>query len=244
MKNKNVLRSGIIYAITNRIDGKKYIGQTIQSVEVRWYHHLYSARHGLRDTVLCRALKKHGEESFSIEVIDRADSIRELSALEQKYIAALNTIAPNGYNLTSGGLNHSVHPETRAKMSASGKGKHVFSAEALLKIGKASRGRVFSAEARAKMSVAHSVGRLSLETRAKLSVAGTGRVMSPEARAKLSASRKGMVFTQEHRENLSKAHKGKCLSAETKAKMSLFYTKRKWRAIGIAYSEITELKGD
>lgn len=35
-----IVKNGTIYLITNKINGKQYVGQTIQSTEVRFLYHL------------------------------------------------------------------------------------------------------------------------------------------------------------------------------------------------------------
>lgn len=34
----------LVYAITNQLDGKKYVGQTRRTLEARWKEHVRSAR--------------------------------------------------------------------------------------------------------------------------------------------------------------------------------------------------------
>ena len=53
----------IIYKITNRINGKVYIGQTRMSLNVRWWHHC-----NRKDCpALHHAIKKYGAENFTVE---------------------------------------------------------------------------------------------------------------------------------------------------------------------------------
>jgi hypothetical protein len=99
-------------------------------------------------------------------------------------------------------------PETRAKMSAAGKGR-TFSPEHRAKLSAALKGRTLSPEARAKLSAAGKGRKVSPETRAKLSAAGKGRTLSPEARAKMSAAQKGRTHSPEHRAKNSAAKKGR-----------------------------------
>jgi hypothetical protein len=55
-----------IYMITNIVNNKKYIGQTISSIEHRWDQHTSNAR---RYTNKCRylenAIRKYGEHNFT-----------------------------------------------------------------------------------------------------------------------------------------------------------------------------------
>ena len=103
----------IIYKVTNKLDDKIYIGQTIKSIEIRFRQHL----HSMRCPLLSKAIKKHGKENFKVELIDTAMSIDELNDKEIHWISFYNCLAPNGYNLESGGRNKIVHDDTKKLMS-------------------------------------------------------------------------------------------------------------------------------
>lgn len=88
---------GIIYKITNKVNGKSYIGQTRYTLEFRWRQHLHK-----KDNVYFHnAIKKYGAENFSLEVLEECD-LDKLNSREIFYIAKYNTFE-NGYNLTIGG---------------------------------------------------------------------------------------------------------------------------------------------
>jgi group I intron endonuclease len=115
----------IIYKITNRINGKVYIGQTKQSLQKRWNNHCCKNSHC---SILHSAIKKYGAENFTVEQIDVACSKEELDKKEIFWIAQFNSVAPNGYNISSGGNGNRGHKptaETLAKRSASLKGIHM-----------------------------------------------------------------------------------------------------------------------
>lgn len=88
---------GIIYKITNKVNGKSYIGQTRYTIEFRWKQH----QHKKDNTYFHNAIRKYGIENFTIEVLEECD-IKDLSSREIFYIAKFDTFA-NGYNLTIGG---------------------------------------------------------------------------------------------------------------------------------------------
>ena len=75
---------GIIYLIRNLTNEKGYVGQTIQRLLKRWTGHKSEAKRG-NDSPICRAIRKHGAENFSIEVLTRRDK-RALNDLEKKFI--------------------------------------------------------------------------------------------------------------------------------------------------------------
>lgn len=80
-----------------------YVGQTKRSVKTRWIQHCQKAPSRGKCTALYGAIQKYGKENFTIEVIDQVESKSELSEKERYWIKHLNTLAPNGYNLTEGG---------------------------------------------------------------------------------------------------------------------------------------------
>lgn len=94
----------IIYKITNKVNGKVYIGQTIHSLEARWKRHLKCARDGV-DTHLYQAIRKYGEENFIHEIICEAKTKNELNILETYYIQEYDSIHL-GYNMVDGGNNN------------------------------------------------------------------------------------------------------------------------------------------
>lgn len=149
---------GVIYKITNLLNGKIYIGQTV-NFQHRVLHHKSSNRTGVD-----AAIKKYGWENFKIEVIEECP-IDQLDKREIFWIAKLDCVAPKGYNLTFGGNAKRIVSEvTRKKLSANSKkfvgknnpffGKH-HTAEAKAKNAAAHMGRKASVLTRVKMSVSH-----------------------------------------------------------------------------------------
>lgn len=93
---------GIIYCITNVVNGKKYVGKTTSTIERRWYFHKRYAEKG-SSTALHGAIRKYGNNSFELAILDIAESEEELSQKEVLHVARLGTLVPGGYNLTIGG---------------------------------------------------------------------------------------------------------------------------------------------
>jgi group I intron endonuclease len=113
---------GIIYKITNKINGKSYIGQSQQSDTLikksvleynRIKEHIWSISKS--NGILYRAIRKYGLENFSIEILRWADN-SVCDFWEIYYISKYDTLAPNGYNLSEGGRNAGVHQDTREKL--------------------------------------------------------------------------------------------------------------------------------
>jgi group I intron endonuclease len=94
---------GYIYRITNTINKKVYIGQTIQeTVEKRWNLHKHLAGRNKGCTALKEAFKKYGIDKFKFEVLIICFN-EDCIAYEKEYIKKYNSIAPNGYNISAGG---------------------------------------------------------------------------------------------------------------------------------------------
>ena len=90
---------GKIYKITNNINKKIYIGQTIQDENIRWNHHIREASNG-SDTKFHRALRKYGKDGFIWEVIEEVDNDK-LNEREIYWISYFDTFN-NRYNSTIG----------------------------------------------------------------------------------------------------------------------------------------------
>ena len=76
---------GSIYKITNSVNGKVYIGQTMRKPEDRWRQHINNyMREISRDynSYFHNAIRKYGKEVFVFEEIERCDNteldIREI----------------------------------------------------------------------------------------------------------------------------------------------------------------------
>ena len=93
---------GFIYKITNTINSKSYIGQTIQNVKERFYQHCATkCSKAVSNMAIHRAIKKYGKSNFTIEVIEEIDSAN-LNDRERYWIKYYNSYN-NGYNSTKGG---------------------------------------------------------------------------------------------------------------------------------------------
>lgn len=147
----------IIYKITNSINDKVYIGQTVESLKKRWNRHTWVCTIKRNAMAITNAIVKYGKENFIIEEIDKADDIEELNEKEIYYINLYKSISPNGYNLTTGGGNRRLSEETKRKISESNKG------------------RTISEETRKKLSDSHKGVKLSEETRLKMSISNKGK---------------------------------------------------------------------
>lgn len=115
----NTQRTGYVYVITNIVNGKRYVGQTISSIKSRWRQHKHEAKSGSRYAIHA-AIRKYGPENFTITCLERINGGKpELNFAERKHIAENQSLSPFGYNLTEGGEGVDFTPEVRAKHLAS-----------------------------------------------------------------------------------------------------------------------------
>ena len=227
---------GSIYKITNTVNGKSYIGQTIQDAEkTRIRDHLTGNSKGSR--LIKDDIEKYGQDAFTYEILHDGILPEFLDTLEKEEIARFNCVHPNGYNQTEGGEGSSHCEETRRKMSEAHKGK-TLPEETCRKISEANKGRKHSDETKQKISEAKKgenhpmYGRKhSDETKQKMSEAkkgeknhNYGKKASEETCRRLSESHKGQnpwntgkklgPHSEEHRRKQSEALKGRTFSEE------------------------------
>ncbi len=92
-----------IYKATNKVNGKIYIGQTVD-FERRKREHL-SAKNGVHYNcgIFHKAIKKYGKENFEWEIIDKCQTLESATELESMYIIKYNSCISfknsNGYNI-------------------------------------------------------------------------------------------------------------------------------------------------
>ena len=182
---------GCVYIVTNIVNGKKYVGRTTDTARRRWYGHLRSARKG-SGFYLHSAIRKYGEDNFTVETIQESDDEEYLSVAEMFTIDKLGTRTPNGYNLTDGGegsFGRIVSEESRRKASETNKGQK--------QPPRTEAGKISFAEKRRGHEVTD-------ETRAKISKAMTGKNKRPQ--------------TEEERKKKSEAQKKRHLREADMAK--------------------------
>lgn len=94
---------GFIYTITNTLNGKQYVGQT-NNPKRRWAEHRATGNtgHFSGKSHLYYAMQKYGINVFQFEVIEET-SLDLIHEREIYWIDKLNTLVPNGYNMTPGG---------------------------------------------------------------------------------------------------------------------------------------------
>lgn len=119
-----------IYRYTNLINGKRYIGQSID-IEKRYKGHLSK-----KASLIDKAIDKYGIENFRFEVLEFCEP-EQLNELETYWITYYNTniyAGGYGYNRNNGGDGHGgqawnkgvpCRKETKEKIRISKTGKHL-----------------------------------------------------------------------------------------------------------------------
>lgn len=105
----------VIYLITNKVNGKIYIGKTINPKQ-RWTDHCSSKT---KKYPVQYAIQKYGQTNFSFEILEY-HLIENLDEAEMWWIAYLESLGAILYNLTKGGdgINGYQHtPESKQLMS-------------------------------------------------------------------------------------------------------------------------------
>ena len=176
----------IIYMYT--LGGKAYIGQTSQTL-YRRAGNLFIRYKSC--PAFHSAVKKYGADAVKTEILYRCETLDEANRLEVLCITRYGTLAPNGYNLTTGGVNYTPSEETKRRISIAKKG-HVQTPETRAKI--------------SKNNARYMLGKTpSQQTRAKIGAAHKGKTVSDVTRAKLSSAHKGKILSDEHRANIATA---------------------------------------
>lgn len=139
---------GIIYLISNKINNKIYIGQTINfNKRMREYKNNFSKE----QPKIHRAIDKYGWDNFDKLILDIAYSKEELDILECFYIEKFQSIA-FGYNLMSGGSTSKHSEISIQKMRDAHKGEknHHFGKRGILSF---NYGRKMSSETKSKQKI-------------------------------------------------------------------------------------------
>ena len=220
MKNKIIG----IYKIVNCVNGKIYIGQSID-IKQRFSSHKSNAFNKDFNYPLYNALRKYGIANFEFIIIEEVISIQNLDEREQYWLDHYKAYDRKvGYNIriicdSNRGLIHSE--ETKQLLSALGKGKIAWN-----------KGIPHTEETRKQMSESHKGKIVSDETRHKKSnimkqlyesgefLGNTGNKHTKEFKDKIGKMSKDRWKNQEYKEYMRSIQKNKLVSDETREKLS------------------------
>lgn len=175
---------GYIYIYRNKINGKRYIGQTTKTVEER-----FANGRGYKNQVFGKALKKYGRDNFDLISVEVRDDL--LDSIETILIKEYDTMNPlYGYNCESGGnKNKHASEKTKNMLSSSKTGEK-----------NPMYGKHHSDETKKKMS----------ESNVKY---WEGKQLLEETKKRISGSMKGEKnpnygkhFSEEHRKKISESN--------------------------------------
>lgn len=178
----------VIYKLTCRVNGKAYIGTTV-NFKTRLKSHAKS------NYPIGRAIRKYGLENFELEIIDGSDDKKiAFNQLEPHYIAFFKTKGAGGYNLTNGG---------------EGSSGFIQSAESRERSRQGSIGTKRSAESKHKMRLAKLGTNLSNEHKLRIGKSNLGVKKSDACKKLISEKLTGnknflcKTFTVEVKKHLS-----------------------------------------
>ena len=109
-------RKFTIYCHTNTVNGKSYVGQTVDSMEGRWREHLSAAKQNRGARLLGQAIRKYGPGAFRHEVLEVVSTQAEADLAEVKWIRLKDSRAPHGYNLALGGNGAGYHHDDSKRL--------------------------------------------------------------------------------------------------------------------------------
>lgn len=196
-----------LYKLTSP-SGKVYIG-VAKNTKKRWQEHACSAKNG-SSCAIHKAMRKYGFDAFKKEVLVTS-TFSFVKELEVKAIAAYNTLAPFGYNLTDGGdgTNGYTHTqEARRRISSSQKGR-AFSEEHKAKLSKANAGKIHSEEHKRKIGAASSATPRTAAWKEAIGAALRGKTRTPEQRAARAENQRLMWADPEYRASMMAARAAK-----------------------------------
>lgn len=165
-----------VYRITNTVNGKLYLGITVNPIK-RWWEHKRCAKK--THTKLYNAIKKYGAEAFKFEVLHWCNSREDARDLENLAISVCDSIA-KGYNMCPGGGG-----------GIAGEENPLF-------------GKKLAPEVCAKMSAVAKKRGMSAEHKARLAQARIGSKKPEHWKQTMREKRLGMKLSLEWRDNLKK----------------------------------------
>jgi group I intron endonuclease len=108
----------IVYKITNKVNGLKYVGISSKSGKARWNQHLRFAKQTKPAQLIDRAIRLHGAANFTFETLETLQHEQGLAELEKREVYWINRLKTFdrkiGYNLALGGYVNAGHQRTES----------------------------------------------------------------------------------------------------------------------------------
>ena len=205
----------IIYKVTNKKSGNVYIGQTVNTLDIRKEQHIKLSKS--KNTHFYNALRSYGETQFEWSVLASVKSKEELNELEIFYINEYDSIK-NGYNMVDGGMGG--YNEYAVKSNKKKKGKtweEIYTIDGLQKMKK-----VAAEFGKIGADYTNSLSKEELSKRGKYRNkirTDMGYKRTEETKQKISEAQMGITMEERHGEEKSKELK-KIISEKTKEAMS------------------------
>jgi group I intron endonuclease len=163
-------KEAYVYRITNTLNNMQYVGVAVNPKK-RFQSHCRNV--GSHRLLLKNAILKYGKENFKMEVLLKA-SQKYCYEIEPKVIALYNTLKPNGYNLSKGGMGSlGLTGEMNGCYGRIGESHPHFGKQGYR------TGIKHTEETKAKMRAAHTGRKHSEETKVKMSNSGKRRFSDP-----------------------------------------------------------------
>ena len=226
-------RKHFIYLITNLVNGKVYVGKSVNPQD-RWHYHKKIALGGKEKysenfSAIHAAIAKYGIDNFSFEIIDEFDYEVEAYKAETKWILLLcSNLKKFGYNCNLGGEGGIVpNEETRQKLIAAQNTPEKLKQKSDLMKKRHEENPGFLSDVHKGNQYTKGMI-LSEDHKNKISDKLKGRVFSEETRQKMSDSQTGEKHSQakltekdvlEIRKEFSQLSDGKKLFMEEKGKL-------------------------
>lgn len=231
------MKSGV-YKIKNKINGKVYIGSSVNLTK-RKRDHFWCLKRGEHcNDHLQKAYIKYGHNNFEFEIIEECPV--DVCLIREQYYIDL-------YKSTETEIGYNICPNSASVLGR----RH--SEATIEKIRKSNTGKKLSKERRAYLAKINTGKVASFETKEKMRQSQRMRTHPESVKRKMSNSHKGKVLSEEHRIKLSNAHKnsdkkgvkiaqytldGECVKVHKSGREAA-------KSVGFAYTNLyAHLKGD
>jgi group I intron endonuclease len=205
-----------IYGIRHKATGRWYVGQAYD-IRKRFKDHRAMASTQTRKH-LYLSLRKYGHTAFAWRILERCEKA-ELNRQEKFWIQKLNSVEPNGFNLTTGGDRlFEFTPTVLEKMRKASLGR-VQSQETIRKRVEKNTGRKRTLATRRRMRKAQLGKTHSETTRRKMARITSKRLRHPKMRKWNRERMLKQWRNREYRRQQKKAHRGYKPSEATRRKL-------------------------